>query len=81
VLLYSFQVTGLLKPVNKEVRDKIMELVTHGVTSVSEMRRHLNMFVHQLFPVNCPPLTDMGYFPADDTIINSITLVKFIGKD
>ena len=34
-----------MNPLSKEVRDKIGELVGHGVTSVSEMRRHLQVFV------------------------------------
>nr|XP_034331444.1 uncharacterized protein LOC117690837 [Crassostrea gigas] len=35
------QITGFMNTVNKEVREKLYEMVGHGVTSVSEMRSHL----------------------------------------
>ncbi|KAK3093881.1 hypothetical protein FSP39_021404, partial [Pinctada imbricata] len=62
--------TGFMKPLSKEVRDKLQELVGHGVSSVSEMKRHLRVFVETvLFSEQTKPsLSDAAYFPTDETI-------------
>lgn len=64
--------------VNKEVREKLYEMVGHGVTSVSEMRRHLKVYVDtQLFPsASKPSLTDAAYYPSDVTIRIHIYLAQ-----
>lgn len=63
---------------NKEVREKLYEMVGHGVTSVSEMRRHLKVYVDtQLFPsASKPSLTDAAYYPSDVTIRIHIYLAQ-----
>ena len=65
-----------MNPLNKEVRDKLHEMVGHGVTSVSEMLRHLKIYVDtQIFPnSNKPSLTDAAYYPSDVTIRKHIYL-------
>jgi hypothetical protein len=66
-----------MNPLSKEVRDKIAELVGHGVTSVTEMRRHLRMFVDtMLFKDFKPALTDAAYYPTDETIRTHIYLAQ-----
>ena len=65
-----------MNPLSKEVRDKIGELVGHGVTSVSEMRRHLQVFVDTVLfkEMKRPALSDAAYYPTDDTIKTHIYL-------
>ncbi|XP_062587621.1 uncharacterized protein LOC134249268 [Saccostrea cucullata] len=72
------QITGFMNPLNKDVRDKLYEMVGHGVTSVSEMRRHLKVYVDtQMFPkANKPSLTDAAYYPSDATIRKHIYLAQ-----
>lgn len=61
-----FQLIGMNNPISEEVKEKIMSLVMIGVTSVSEMRRHLRQHVRSMNPA--PPETDLAYYPMDDTI-------------
>ncbi|XP_061186890.1 uncharacterized protein LOC133195018 [Saccostrea echinata] len=72
------QITGFRNPLNKDVRDKLYEMVGHGVPSVSEMRRHLKVYVDtQIFPkANKPALTDAAYYPSDVTIRKHIYLAQ-----
>lgn len=53
-------------PLSDELKEKIMSLVMIGVTSVSEMRRHIRHHVRSITPA--PPETDLAYHPMDDTI-------------
>ena len=54
-----------MNPLSKEVREKIGKLVGHGVTSVSEMRRHLQVFVDTMLfkKIKRPALSDASYYP------------------
>uniref|UniRef100_K1Q637 Uncharacterized protein n=1 Tax=Magallana gigas TaxID=29159 RepID=K1Q637_MAGGI len=72
------QITSFMNLVNKEVREKLYEMVGHGVTSVSEMRRHLKVYVDtQLFPsASKPSLTDAAYYPSDVTLRKHIYLAQ-----
>lgn len=65
-----------MNPLSKEVRDKIGELVGHCLTSVSEMRRHLQVFVDTMLfkEMKRPALSDAAYYPTDDTIKTHIYL-------
>lgn len=57
-----------MNPLNKEVREKLY--VGHGVTSVSEMRRHLKLYVDMQMSPNSskPSLTDAAHYPSDVAI-------------
>eukprot|EP00057_Strongylocentrotus_purpuratus_P027806 XP_011682280.1 PREDICTED: uncharacterized protein LOC593285 [Strongylocentrotus purpuratus] len=73
------EVTGFMKPINKQVSAKLDELVAHGVSSVGEMRRHLKVHVETvLFPeaATRPPLTNAGYYPSDETMGKHIYTAK-----
>ena len=67
-----------MNSLNKEVRDKLYEMVGHGVTSVSEMRKHLKVYVDtQMFPnANKPSLTDAAYYPSDVALRKHIYLAQ-----
>lgn len=67
-----------MNPLSKEVRDKLGELVGHGVTSVSEMRRHLYVYVDTLLfkDMKRPALSDAAYYPTDETIRTHIYLAQ-----
>lgn len=69
-ICYNFQLAGFMNPLSKEVRDKLGELVGHGVTSVSEMRRHLHVYVDTLLfkDMKRPALSDAAYYPTNETI-------------
>lgn len=72
---FLLQLIGFLNPLAKEVRDKIKELVGHGVYNTKEMRRHLKIYVETtLFPnaAKRPVSTNTAYFPTDVTIRNHI---------
>lgn len=72
------QLAGFMNPLSKEVRDKLGELVGHGVTSVSEMRRHLHVYVDTLLfkDMKRPALSDAAYYPTDETIRTHIYLAQ-----
>ena len=59
-----------MNPVSADIRDKIAELVGHGVDTIGETRRQLRLFIEtQLFKDRpLPALTDTAYYPLDDTI-------------
>jgi len=67
-----------MNPLSKEVREKLVGLVGHGITSVSEMRRHLRVFVDTvLFAKQRKPATsDAAYYPTDATIRKHIYLAQ-----
>lgn len=77
-ICYNFQLAGFMNPLSKEVRDKLGELVGHGVTSVSEMRRHLHVYVDTLLfkDMKRPALSDAAYYPTDETIRTHIYLAQ-----
>lgn len=77
-ICYNFQLVGFMNPLSKEVRDKLGELVGHGVTSVSEMRRHLHVYVDTLLfkDMKRPALSDAAYYPTDETIRTHIYLAQ-----
>ncbi|CAC5403653.1 unnamed protein product [Mytilus coruscus] len=64
------KLTGFMNPINKDVSAKIDELVGHGVSSVSEMRRHLKVFVNEtLFSgKTLPSINDVAYYPTETII-------------
>ncbi|XP_033724752.1 uncharacterized protein LOC117314759 isoform X1 [Pecten maximus] len=64
------QLIGFMNHSSKDVRDKLVELVGHGVTSVAEMSRHLRVFVdtHLFLDKTKPASSDAVYYPADETI-------------
>eukprot|EP00057_Strongylocentrotus_purpuratus_P015225 XP_011669699.1 PREDICTED: uncharacterized protein LOC105440834 [Strongylocentrotus purpuratus] len=73
------KLTGLLRPLSKDVSAKINQLVGLGVGRVGEMRRHLRIFVeNELFPdpSNRPSTWDTGYFPSDECIAQHIYSAK-----
>ncbi|XP_061188387.1 uncharacterized protein LOC133196526, partial [Saccostrea echinata] len=72
------QLAGFMNPLSKEVRDKLGKLVGHGVTSVSEMQRHLHVFVETMLfkDTKRPALTDAAYYPTDETIRAHIYLAQ-----
>jgi hypothetical protein len=59
-----------MNPLSKEVRDKISDLVKQGVCNVSEMRRHLRIYVESVLfrDKKIPPSSDAAFFPTDATI-------------
>ena len=67
-----------MNSLNKEVRDKLYEMVGHGVTSVSEMRIHLKVYVDtQMYPnANKPSLADATYYPSDVALRKHIYLAQ-----
>ncbi|CAC5397762.1 unnamed protein product [Mytilus coruscus] len=64
------ELIGFMNPINKDVSAKIDELVGHGVSSVSGMRRHLKVFVNEtLFSgKTLPSINDVAYYPTDTII-------------
>ncbi|XP_041355452.1 uncharacterized protein LOC121373073 [Gigantopelta aegis] len=44
-IFWFIQIGGVLQPVDESIRLKIRELVSDGVTSVQETKRHLDIFV------------------------------------
>ncbi|XP_052078025.1 uncharacterized protein LOC127715962 [Mytilus californianus] len=64
------ELIGFMNRINKDVSAKIDELVGHGVSSVSEMRRHLKVFVNEtLFSgKTLPSINDVAYYPTDTII-------------
>lgn len=77
-ICYNFQLAGFMNPLSKEVRDKLGELVGHEVTSVSEMRRHLHVYVDTLLfkEMKRPALFDAAYYQTNETIRTHIYLAK-----
>lgn len=77
-ICYNFQLAGFMNPLSKKVRDKLGELVGHEVTSVSEMRRHLHVYVDTLLfkEMKRPALFDAAYYPTNETIRTHIYLAK-----
>lgn len=77
-ICYNFQLAGFMNPLSKKVRDKLGELVGHGVTSVSEMRRHLHVYVDTLLfkEMKRRALSDAAYYPTNETIRTHIYLAK-----
>ncbi|XP_065665969.1 uncharacterized protein LOC136087358 isoform X2 [Hydra vulgaris] len=66
-------VAGLNQPICQELIIKIGELVKKGVNSVSEMRRHLDVFIQVEFNSNnILQKTNKRFFPSDETIANHI---------
>ncbi|XP_065641332.1 calcium-responsive transcription factor [Hydra vulgaris] len=62
---------GLLQPISDELVIKIGELVKVGVNSVTEMRPHLENFVHINFSSrSMPNKSNKRFFPLDETIRN-----------
>ena len=70
--------TGFMKPLSKEIKEKLYELVGDGVSSVNEMRRHLRSYVDKtLFcDTNRPAITDAAYYPTDGNIRKHIYLAQ-----
>ncbi|XP_030836081.1 calcium-responsive transcription factor-like [Strongylocentrotus purpuratus] len=69
------ELTGFLNPLNSELRKKIHELVTHGVTTVKEMKRHLRIHVETVLfpsPQSRPPCTNLAYYPTEKCLRNHI---------
>ncbi|CAH3046602.1 unnamed protein product [Porites lobata] len=66
------EIGGILQPINKQLVDKIGELVGEGVKAVDKMKRHLRQFVKtELFPGQSPPAsTNRRYYPTDVDIRN-----------
>lgn len=67
-----------MNPINKDVKVKLAELVGHGVSSVSEMRRHLRVYVNEsIFYGQTPPsITDVAYYPTDTTLRKHIYMAQ-----
>ena len=67
-----------MNPLNKDIRTKIAELVGEGVSSVTEMRRHIRMYVEkELFDGgSVPPVTDAAYHPKEETIRKHMYLAQ-----
>ncbi|XP_072170067.1 uncharacterized protein [Diadema setosum] len=67
--------TGFFNTINVSVRNKLEELVGHGVTTVSEARRHLKVYVETVLfpnPKSRPVSSDTAYYPTDRVIRNHI---------
>ncbi|XP_033121170.1 calcium-responsive transcription factor-like [Anneissia japonica] len=65
--------TGFLNPINKDVKEKIHELVGHGVQNVQEMKRHLKIYVETVLfpdPQTRPATTHAGFYPHEQTLRN-----------
>lgn len=64
---------------NKHVSGKLEELVGQGVSSVSEMRRHLRIYVETVLfkdEDNRPSITDLAYNPTDVIIRQHIYVAQ-----
>ena len=68
-----------MNPQGKRVSTKITELVGHGVTSVSEMKRHLRIYVEkELFTSEAtrPALNNVAYYPTDVIVRKHIYMAQ-----
>ncbi|XP_033627928.1 calcium-responsive transcription factor-like [Asterias rubens] len=72
------QLTGLMNPLKKEIREKIVELVGKGVCSVREMRTEIQHYVEsRVFDGNQQPSpTDAAYFPRNETIRKHMSMAR-----
>jgi hypothetical protein len=72
------QASGFREPVDPRLMDKIKSLVEEGVSSVTEMKRHLDHFVkHELFRNGVvPSKTRRSFYPTRKDIANCMTRAK-----
>nr|XP_047143262.1 uncharacterized protein LOC124817350 isoform X4 [Hydra vulgaris] len=69
--------SGLNQPLCEELILKIGELVRTGVSSVTEMRRHLKTFLQMEFNSNnMLQKTNKRFFPSDKTIANHMLIAR-----
>jgi hypothetical protein len=60
---------------DKRVNEKIKELTRQGVYTSSEMARHLNTFISELFPKDqLPAMTNTRFYPTTNNIKNHIQI-------
>ncbi|VDI02153.1 Hypothetical predicted protein [Mytilus galloprovincialis] len=67
---------GLCQPVGPEVKAKIRELVGDGVTKVSEMKRHLKVFVKKELAIEDKTIPSRRFYPTDKDIRNHMDTTK-----
>ncbi|XP_071138721.1 calcium-responsive transcription factor-like [Mytilus edulis] len=67
---------GLCQPVGPEVKAKIRQLVGDGVTKVSEMKRHLKVFVKKELEIEDQTIPSRRFYPTDKDIRNHVDTTK-----
>ncbi|XP_063440606.1 uncharacterized protein LOC134721481 isoform X2 [Mytilus trossulus] len=70
------EVAGLCQPVGPEVKAKIRQLVGDGVTKVSEMKRHLKVFVKKELEIEDQTIPSRRFYPTDKDIRNHMDTTK-----
>ncbi|XP_047124564.1 uncharacterized protein LOC100210608 isoform X2 [Hydra vulgaris] len=66
----EFKTAGINQSISDDLIVKIGDLVKKGVNTISEMRRHLEFFVHGEITSDKPQKTNKRFFPMDKTIRN-----------
>ncbi|XP_047132481.1 calcium-responsive transcription factor-like [Hydra vulgaris] len=64
------ETAGINQSISDDLIVKIGDLVKKGVNTISEMRRHLEFFVHGEITSDKPQKTNKRFFPMDKTIRN-----------
>ena len=71
-----FQFAGLCQPVGKKVKEKIKELVSDGVTKVSEMKRHIKIYVKDEGMLNESLNVNRRFNPSDKDLRNHMEIAR-----
>ncbi|VDI37107.1 Hypothetical predicted protein [Mytilus galloprovincialis] len=80
----DFKFSGYSQPLDSQVKEHIRELVFDGVRKVSEMKRHLNIFVKRELSLDMP-ITNRRFHPNERDIRNhmylALTKTRFSKND
>ena len=74
--IFISQFAGLCQPVGTMVKMKIKELVSDGVSKVSEVKRHLNIFMKNEVVENDESFRNRQFHPTDKDIRNHMEMAR-----
>ena len=74
--IFISQFAGLCQPVGTLVKEKIKELVSDGVSKVSEVKRHLDIFMKNEVVENDESFRNRRFHRTDKDIRNHIEIGK-----